>query len=533
MGKIVAWLCAGLLAGCTVGPNYRPPPPPGTPSWNNLRNRPDAAVTPLSDPDPAWWNGFNDKILTRLIAHAIAHNPTVGEAVLRVVESHQNVVTAAAAGLPTLSGNASYMREELGTKGILESDGAYSQLNRLADASSPLNQFAPGSGAAIAGAGTGALNQLAAPINLYQYGLSSTWELDLFGTVRRSVEAARASTQAQKEAANDAVVMLESEVAQTYFQMRGAQLLEQQYLQDVQVAQDSLQLTADRAARGLTTDLDVEQARTQLYSEQSQVVTYEKQAQQAIDQLDMLVGQPPGALDALLTTPAPLPAVPDVVGIGVPSSLARRRPDIREAEATLHAATANVGVAVASFYPDVSLMGSAGLRATDINFLTNWASLFYSFGPTISLPIFEGGRLVANLKTARARQEEAALNYRYTVLNALREVEDGLVAYRADQMAREQAANTVQAADLSYTLANSRYTHGLSNFIQVLDAERTQVSARQQLLQANEMLATDVVTLYTALGGGWTAVAGQLPKDDPPAAPPPLPAAVDSLAGGF
>ncbi len=533
MAKFIAWCCAGALAACTVGPNFRPPPPPGVAAWHNLADQPDIAVTPSSDPDPAWWNGFHDGILTQLINQVIADNPTVREAVLRVVESHQNVVTAAAAGLPTLSGNASYMREQLGTKGILESNGAYSQLDRLADANSPLNQFAPGSGAAIGNAGTGALNQFTAPVNLYQYGLSSTWELDLFGTVRRSVEAARASTEAQKEAANDAVVMLEGQVAQTYFELRGAQLLEQQYLQDVQVAQDSLQLTADRAARGLTTDLDVEQARTQLYSERSQVAAYEKQAQQAIDQLDMLVGQPPGALDALLAVPAPLPAVPNVVGIGVPSGLARRRPDIREAEATLHAATANVGVAVASFYPDVSLMGSTGLRATDINFLTNWASLFYSFGPTVSLPIFEGGRLVANLKTARARQEEAALNYRNTVLNALREVEDALVAYRLDQVAGEQAVDTVQAADLSYTLSNSRYTNGLSSFIDVLDAERTQVSARQQLLQSNEMLATDVVTLYTALGGGWTAVAGQLPTDDPPAAPPPLPAALDSLAGGF
>ncbi len=524
------WLffgCCLAMCSCTVGPDFHPPPPPPIPHFNDTALRPNPAVTEASDPGPLWWNGFNDKILTGLMNQAIAQNPSLQEAVLRVVVAHENVVTAAAAGLPTLSGNASYMREQLGAKGLLEENGAYSGIGSLGNA---VNQYAPGNGTQVDTNGTNLLNRIASPINLYQYGLSSTWELDLFGRVRRSVEEAKASAQAQREAANDALVMLEAQVAQAYFALRGAQALQLQQVENVRVAQDSLNLTLNRAQRGLDPQLNVEQAQSQLDTELAQAASYEKQAEQAIDQINVLTGQAPGTLDALLSLPAPLPDVPQVVGIGVPSTLARRRPDIREAEAQLHAATASVGVAVASFYPDISLMGSAGIRATDTSFLTNWANLFYSAGPTVTLPIFEGGTLVANLRTARAQQASAALSYRATVLNALQEVEDALVAYRTDRISRDQSANSLQAANLSFYLSNNRFENGLSTYLDVLDAERTMVTARQQLAQANQQLADDVATLFTALGGGWSETAAEVPKQTVPARPPPLPAIIDSVA---
>jgi NodT family efflux transporter outer membrane factor (OMF) lipoprotein len=513
------------LAACTVGPDFSPPNPPAIPNWNNLAHHPDPAVSEQSDSNPLWWNNFHDPVLSGLMRQAIAGNPNLQEALLRVIESRQSVVSAAAAGLPTLSGNASFMREQLGIKGILESSGAYANLNQLADASSPVNAVAPGLGQSIASAGTGALNRVSAPVNLYQYGLSASWELDLFGRVRRSVEQAKASSQAQAEAANDALVMLESQVAQAYFALRAAQTMAQTQQAQISAAQTSLQLTLSRVQHGLTTDLDVEQARTQLYSEQAQSQTYEKQAEQEIDQLNILTGQPPGTLDAQLSPPAPLPAMPALVGVGIPSTLARRRPDIREAEAQLHAATANVGIAVASFYPDISLTGTLGFRATDASYLTRWASNFYTAGPSVSLPIFQGGTLEANLKMARAAQAAAAIAYRGTVLNALREVEDALVAYRTDQAARGDTANTVQAAQLSYDLASSRYASGLSSYLNVLQAESSLLSARQQLTQTNLALANDAATLYTAVGGGWENTTPAAPTV--PAVPPPVPAAVD------
>ena len=369
-------------------------------------------------------------------------------------------------------------------------------------------------------------------MNLFQYGLSASWELDLFGRVRRSVEQARALSQAQAEAANDALTSLESEVAQAYVQLRGAQALRVSQEENIRSAQESLALTQNRRAIRLSTDLDVDQARTQLLSLQRQLPEYEKQERQAVDRLDVLIGKPPGTLEARLLQPAPLPSLPAAVGVGVPSTLARRRPDIRAAEAQLHAATAGVGVAVASFYPDVSLTGNLGIRALDASYHTRWVSHFYSAGPSLSLPIFEGGQLTANLRLNRAQQAEAGLRYRATVLNALREVEDALVAFRADRSERDRLASVLRSGEDTLYLASNRYAHGLSDYLQVLDAQRTVEDSRQQLVQEDMTLANDVVGLYRALGGGWETPGDVSHAPIPHGKVPPVPAALDSLSPG-
>ncbi|WP_428488115.1 efflux transporter outer membrane subunit [Rhodopila sp.] len=487
-------------------------------------------VTEQTNPDPRWWNGFNDPVLTKLMQQAIAGNLDLQQAVLRVVEAQQNEVTARAGRLPQVNGTGSYTREQLGLRGLLLSQGTYGQLNTLTNQGSTVDQLSPGLGNRTNTALNGALNRFEQPINLFSYSLSSSWELDLFGRVRRSQEQAGAQTQAQIEATNDALVMLEGQVGQAYAQLRGGQVLTASQQENVRTSQSALTLTQQQQVRGLATDLDVEQARTQLASAESQLPGYEKQTEQAMNRLSVLTGQPPGALDAMLGPSAPLPTIPAVVGIGVPSTLARRRPDVREAEANLHAMTANVGIAVASFYPDVSLTGSFGLRALDAAYLTNWASAFYSFGPSVSLPIFQGGRLTANLRLARAQQAAAALSYRGTVLNALREVEDALVAYRTDRAQRDKLAETVRSGQMTLYLARNAYTHGLENFIQVLDAERTLIGSRQQLAQADVTLTNDVISLYNALGGGWQDDANGSPAPRINPAPPPVPAALDSVA---
>ena len=517
-----------LAGGCTVGPDFAPPKPPAVAAWHRLSPS-DPGFATASDPDPRWWDSLHDPVLTALITRSIAGNLDLQQAVLRVVEARQSVTTAQAAGLPSVNGTASYMREQLGIKGIIESRGVYGQLNKLADQNSPINQQYPGLGGRLSTAGSGLLNQLSQPVNLFHYALDATWELDLFGRVRRSVEQAKASAQAQQESVNDAVIMLEAEVAQDYVQLRAGQALTAAAEQNVRDDQGALDLTIKRQRQGLTTSLDVDQARTQLDTDAQQLPGYEKQEQQAIDQLNVLAGQPTGTLDDMLAARAPLPPLPKLVGIGLPSTLARRRPDIRQAEAQLHAATANVGVAVASFYPDISLTGNLGIRATDAAYLTRWVSHFYSAGPSLSLPIFQGGRLAAGLRMARAQQQEAALHYRGTVLNALREVEDGLVAYRTDVASRERIAATLEAAKDTEYLATNQYQHGLGTFIQVLDARRSVSMARQMLVQADTLLINDVVALYRALGGGW-----QAPPTTPDAPiirtrPPLVPGALDSV----
>ena len=524
MTRRASLLLALACAACTVGPDFHPPTPPDLPRFNDAGAK--APIQLDTNPDPRWWDGFHDPVLTELITRAIRNNLDVQQAVLRVVESRQGIVTARSAGLPMLNGTASYQREQLGLRGILASRGVNLQLDEL---SNQISSADPSLGGAQS-ATNGALNTLYQPIDLFNYGLSASWELDLFGRVRRNVEQARAQTQAQTEAANDALVSLESEVAQAYVQLRGAQALSAAQEENVRTVQASVDLTSRRQRRGLGTALDVDQAQTQLLDIQRQLPNYERQRAQAVNRLNVLVGAVPGTLDAQLQQTAPIPALPSVVGVGLPSTLARRRPDIRQAEAQFHAATANVGVAVASLYPDISLTGSLGIRATDVNYITNWASHYYSAGPSISLPIFQGGRLTANLRLARAQQVEAALHYRATVLNALREVEDSLVAYRADKDAREQTAATVTSASDTLYLANNRFQHGLSDFLQVLDAQRTLVTARQALVQADMGLANDIVDLYRALGGGWQDTVTA--SDAPPVPPtlPPVPGALDGVA---
>jgi outer membrane protein, multidrug efflux system len=521
-----------LLTDCTVGPNFKPPQPPAIPNWHDASARrlgPRATITEAADPDPLWWNKFGDPTLTALMEKAIAGNLTVQQAVVRVAESIQVEAAARAAGLPTIKASGSYMRDQLGVKGLLESQGVFNQVNALADAST-LNQLSPGLGQETATVLGNALNGLSQPVNLYQYGMSASWELDLFGRVRRSVEQAGAQSEAQRDAADDALVMLESQVAQAYIALRGAQALAESQRGNIATAQDVLRLTQQQQQVGLASMLDVEQAKTQLSNNLHQLPGYEQQLEQAMNRLSVLIGQAPGALDSMLAAPAPLPALPPLIGVGVPSTLARRRPDIRQAEAQLHAATANVGVAIASFYPDVSLTGNFGLRAIDASFLTNWASAFYSFGPSVSVPLFQGGQLTANLRLARAQTVDAALNYRGTVLNALREVEDALVGYRTDRAARDQLIDTVRSAQTTLSLARDRYLHGMADFIQVLNAEQTLFSARQSLVQADMALRNDVVALYTALGGGWEISTVKVPSPYIAGNPPVVPAAADALA---
>ncbi|PZR13760.1 MAG: RND transporter [Azospirillum brasilense] len=497
-------LALSLLAGCTVGPDFTPPKAEAPPAWNDATRAPTQAVTLRADPDPHWWTGFNDPILTSLVERAVSGNLDLQQAMLRVVQARQSEAAARAAGLPSLNGTGSYTRQQLGLQGTIRRSGLAQRLDGL--------------GGEAASAGDTLIDKLNGPVDLFQAGFDASWELDLFGRVRRSVEQSQAQTQAQAEAVNDALVTLQAEVVQAYAGLRGAQALAQSQRENVQTAQDILDLTQRQRRQGLVTELDVENQRTQLFTLRAQLPTYERQVRQAMNRLAILTGQPPGALDAELEMARPIPPTPPAVPVGLPASLARRRPDIRQAEARLHAATAGVGVAVANFYPDISLTGSLGARGLEASSLTNWSNHFYSFGPSISLPIFQGGRLTANLRTARAQQAEAALAYRGAVLNALGEVEDSLVAYRTDRAQLESLDQSVRSAETALSLARSRYNSGLSNFIDVLDTQRSLVQARQQRLQATLSLTSDLVSLYKALGGGWQDVAPpQVAAIPPPA----------------
>ncbi|MBE9604127.1 efflux transporter outer membrane subunit [Acetobacteraceae bacterium H6797] len=510
MTRLLHFLPLAALTACTVGPNFTEPKPEAPALWNEQARNPQAAITVQSDPDPRWWRAFNDPILDSLVARTVAGNLDLQQAILRIAQARQNEAAARGTTLPSIGASGSYTRQQLGLRGILESRGAYDAAKSIRGNQDLENQEA-GLSDRVANGLTSGLNSATRPVSLFQAGFDASWELDLFGKGRRTVEQAAAQSQAAVESTNDALVSLLAEVAQTYVALHGAQAMQASQQQNVDTAREILRLTERNRASGLTTQIDVERQRAQVTSNEAQLQPYDRQVQQAMNRLAVLTGQPPGTLDAELSAARPIPPTPPTIPVGLPSTLARRRPDIRRAEANLHAATAGIGVATSQFYPSISLTGNLGLRATDADYLTNWASHFYSFGPSISIPIFQGGQLTANLRLAEARQKEAALAYRGAVLTALAEVEDAMTAYRTDRLQRDKLDETVKSSETALYLARNRYQNGLSSFIEVLDAQRSLVSARQQQIQSTLSLTTDLIALYKALGGGWQAESSATP----------------------
>lgn len=469
------------LAGCAVGPDYDAPKPQ-LPGGYHLLDAQQASKTAPGAVNSRWWQTFNDPQLNSLIDRAVEGNLTLQQAVLRIAGARQELAQARGGLFPSLNGSAKVTRQQLGLEGLLKANGATDQLD-----SETASQ----------------LSSLEQPVTLYQGSFDASWELDLWGKVRRQVELADAQTQAAIEQRNDALVSLEAEVARAYLQLRGAQATVATLEQQIAVAQQSWELTQSQQRNGLAPLTDVENARAQLTSLQAQLPQYQSQARQAMNGLAVLLGKTPGALDNELFTPKAMPALPQIVPVGIPATLARRRPDIRQAEATLHAQTANIGVSVAQLFPSLSLTGQLGVRNTDVSYLDNWSSHFYSVGPSLSIPIFQGGRLVSSVKLARAQQASAALDYRQTVLTALQDVENALVSYRADQAQVTALDETTGSLQRAFDLASDSYRQGISTFIDVLDAQRQLAQAQEQATQARMQSALDLVALYKALGGGW------------------------------
>jgi NodT family efflux transporter outer membrane factor (OMF) lipoprotein len=342
--------------------------------------------------------------------------------------------------------------------------------------------------------------------NLFQSGFDSTWELDFWGRVRRQVESADADIDASAEARRDSLVTVLAELARDYLQLRGQQ-------RDLQIARDtlaseqqSLRITQERQRGGLTTGLDVSNAAAQVASTAAEIPQLEAQAATTINAISLLLGQTPGSLSAKLSPPQPVPPVPPVVPVGLPSELAQRRPDIRRAEAQLHSATAEIGAAEADFFPKVTLSGSVGVQALQFKNLGNFGAyggLQYSGGPSITIPVFEGGRLKYTLQLRKAQEQEAAVQYQQVVLQAFHDVDNALTAYSAEQLRRTQLATAVDQSQRALALARQQYVQGLSSFLDVLTAQRTVFTAQQQYADSTTAVSSDLVQLYKALGGGW------------------------------
>jgi NodT family efflux transporter outer membrane factor (OMF) lipoprotein len=469
-------LMSVILVGCKVGPNFVPPHEPVPDHY--------AGATQETPPDSFWWRQFHDPALDRLVGQASAGNLDLKSAYLRLVAARIEVQAARAQGLPSLNGTASFSREQLGLAGILKTQGFM------------IGPTTPAAEQQL-------IASLQRPVNLYELGFDAAWELDLFGKVRRSVEAADAQSAGAVEARNDLLVSLEAEVAQTYLQLRAAQALRQVTIELIQAQQVVADLTQSRHAHGLASEPDVDAARAQLSNLQSQLPGYDQTIAASKHALAVLTGNTPEAFDAEFEDGGGLPALPALVPVGLPASLARRRPDIRNSEAALHAATAQIGVSVASLFPDISLSGTYGLRNIGTGYLFDWQSKFYTYGPSVSIPIFHAGALVANVRVSQAQAAQAALDYRKTVLTALEEVEDGLSSLREDAARTAAIKDTVGADQRAVDVQVNAYRHGVITYISVLTTQLQLMQARQQLAQALLTQSTDLVKLYKALGGGW------------------------------
>ncbi len=501
------------LAGCTVGPSFKPQSIWSPSSWFAARKTAPVAVVsePVSEPvDPNWWNLFHDPELTSLEGRVASANLNVRVATIRLAESRSQRQITGADQFPTLQGDGSYTRERVSSKGVVGLFGGAGGGSSSASTGSSGGSFgSTGSTANGLGGRSGAIPAAAGggvqipPFNLWQYGFDASWELDLWGRVRREVESADASLEASTDARRNSLLSVVAEVARDYVALRGQQTQLAITRENLTTERESLDLSRARFRGGLTTELDVANASAQLQSTQAQVPQLEQQQDQSINSLSFLLGEAPQALRAELITPGAVPPVPPRVPVGLPSELARRRPDIRQAEAQLHAATADIGVAVADFYPKITLDGSLGLQALKAKDLGNWAARQYGLGPTISIPIFEGGRLRATLELRRVEQQEAALNYQQTVLQAWHDVDNALTAYADEQRRHDALAAAVAQNSLALRLSRDRYTQGVADFLNVLDAERTLLQTQLQLADSAATVSSNLVQLYKALGGGW------------------------------
>jgi NodT family efflux transporter outer membrane factor (OMF) lipoprotein len=452
------WLA---LIGCTVGPQYQRPEIPVP-----------KAFSESGAPGPAsferWWTGFHDPMLEALVQRAVEGNLDLKISSARIREARAARGIAAAAGLPQVSASGGYSRSK---QLVARTDGVV-----LAEGSSPRNVF--------------------------EAGFDASWEIDVFGGVRRDMEAALAQVQAAEEAREDVLVTLVADVARNYIELRGAERQIEILDQTVVAQRDSLGLAQERFDAGMGSDLDVARAEGLLAATAAQRPALEVLRRQSGFRIGVLLGRDPGALLAELDAPGSLPPAPPEIPQVLPSELLSRRPDLRRSEREVAAATARIGVATADLFPRFNILGSFGRRSSDLGEL-NAASQFWSAGLGFQWPILAGGRIRANIRVQEARQEQALLQYQKAILTALEEVENALSAHGRELRRQESLRASVAANRRALELATERYTSGLENYLSVLDAQRSMYAAQDQLVQSERNAAVTLIAVYKALGGGW------------------------------
>ncbi len=467
----------GLL-GCTVGPDYTPPEvsvsstyerhPPGTANVGNTSTL-DPNVSQMTQ----WWTTLQDPILNDLVGRAVNSNIDLKIAESRLREARARLAIVSGTRFPQIDFTSEYSRE---------------QISHTAYPTGPL-----------------AGDESGIPLrwNLYDLAFDASWELDVFGGIKRNIEAAQADMGAMIEDRRDVLVSVAAEVARNYVELRGLQHEYQIAQQNLTVRQQTLELIIEQKNKGTATQLDIDRAAAQVSATKAVLPSLQQRQWQAMHRLAVLLGTGPEALIDELSPAAPIPVPPLHIGIGLPSDLLRRRPDIRRAERLLAASTARIGGAVADIFPRFSLTGSVGLQSSNTNNLFEGGSGTYLFGPSLNLPIFNAGKLRAIVNVRTAQQEQSLMQYQQTVLTALREVEDAIVAFRLEQQRRQFLQETVASNLEAEELAEHLYRKGLTDYLTVLDAQRSLYRSQEMLAVCDSQVTLNLIVLYKALGGGW------------------------------
>ncbi|MGI4857623.1 MAG: efflux transporter outer membrane subunit [Janthinobacterium lividum] len=453
------------LSACTVGPNYHDAPPvaQNTLKAGVFKRTPDQGIT--TGPGVAqWWTELGDPQLDELIKTALANNPDIRASEARLRASRASLVKAEDNGLPKLSANAAALRTQ--RPSLLDSYGS-------------------------------------GPLKYYTSGFDASWEIDLFGGTRRTIEAASAQAQSVEANLADAHVSLAAEVAQAYIDLRAQQQRAVIGHQSAEYEDQILKLTEQRRERGTASDADVERSRTQVGTTRASLTPIDADVSESLDRLAVLCGLEPGALDAQLSKTGPLPTLPATVAIGDPAALLKRRPDIRAAERKLATATAQIGENVADYFPKLTLYGDLGFSATTPGSVFRRSNSTWVGVPYLSWNIFDFGRTRSAVHAAEAQRDEAIANYQSTVLGALRDADTALSRYGHQRDNVAQLRDVEASADHSAVLMNQRFRAGASSMIDWLDTERTRLSAQQNTLNGQAELVQDFVSIQKSLGLGW------------------------------
>lgn len=460
--KLAAALAAAaVIVGCTVGPNYHKPTTDVPVTYRNQTAEESAATSNPSFGEMKWWDVFKDDQLQQLIRTALKNNYDVRIAATRVLEAQAQLGITRADQYPQVSGGA--------------------QINSARYPKSPISP--------------------PYQINAGQVLLTASWEIDLWGKYRRATEAARASLLASEWNQRGVINTLVSNVATAYFDLRNLDYQLEISKQTLASRRDSLKLTEALEQAGNVSLVDVRQSEQLVYTASEEIPALEKQIAQTEDLISILLGENPAdvARGLKLTEQPHQPSIPP----GLPSTLLERRPDIQAAEQQLIAANAEIGVAKAAYFPDISLTGEGGFQSDALVRLFGGPAGLWSFGPQLTQPIFTAGKIRSNVKLTEAQEQQALLTYQQTIQNAFQDVSDALIAYRKNREFREQQELLTEATRGADELSKTRYQGGVTSYLEVLTSETDYFGAQLQLAQARADELTAYAQLYSALGGGW------------------------------